>query len=130
MKLTRKQIIDDTAAAYTSRNRAVGSNGGCFYKLRNCMCAVGRYCVDPSEDWAGSWGNVQFDDGSELRKLSVEHYDELLRPEVRGQPNQFWLDLQSLHDTRENWNADGLSYTGKMVVDSLHKKWDEHNEPA
>ena len=132
-RLTRKQIIDDTAAAYTSRNRAVTSNGACLYKTPSgCMCAIGRYCIDPSEDWKGGWGNVSTQDPIQwtLTPISVKHYDELLRSEVRGHPSEFWRDLQSLHDVREYWNADGLSDSGKQRVDYLHKKWDEPNEPA
>lgn len=127
---TRKQIIDETAAAYTSRNRATLDNGACLYKTPSgCMCAVGRCCIDPQEDWRGSWGNISVQGKTErtLKAVVVSHPDELLKPEYRGHPGDFWRAIQRLHDDWQAWLNDGISNRGKLTVASLHKKWDEPN---
>jgi len=115
---TRKEIIDETVAAYTLNTRAF-TYGSCRYLTDyGNMCAVGRCCTEPKLSWRGSCTAIK--DGSDVLNLGSE-----LKPEYRGHPAGFWLDIQLLHDMRQNWTYSGLSAEGVEAVADIYAKWGE-----
>ncbi len=102
------ETLDETVAAYTSKTRAVDAeNEGCRYFAITSgrCCAVGRCMEDPEKykDFLGSANRFYA-------------LDLLLKPEYRGHPTDFWLDVQDLHDWEDNWDEDGLTEAGKQRV--------------
>lgn len=116
VRKTVREIVEETAAFYTSENRAVRAGGlygdaTCQYLTEDRrMCAVGRCLIDPSKI-----NNYPVDDINQL--------EELLKPEYRGHPIDFWGNLQSFHDTPANWNDEGLSTEGKSVKVYILEDW-------
>lgn len=113
---TKKEILEETIAAYTSETRAY--EDGCKYLTSDGrMCAVGRCCVRPSFDWEGV-----------VEHIRISGYrgdvESLLKPEYQGHEIEFWKNLQILHDCSEHWTKDGLSEEGKKWADSIRKRWD------
>jgi hypothetical protein len=53
-----------------------------------------------------------------------EGLDNILKAPYKGQPVDFWRDLQRLHDNPINWNEKGLSMTGEKLKEILLKKWE------
>lgn len=110
---TMLETLNETTAAYTSKTRAVDpESGGCRYFAQGKCCAVGRCMLDP-EVYKNYLGNVnRFGD-----------LDSLLKPEYRGFPIDFWLDLQDLHDWDGNWNETGLTTLGKKKVRDIKEEF-------
>lgn len=118
-RLTKHQIIDEIAEAYTLNTRSVVGDdpctGACEYISSDGsgkMCAVGRCLIDPK-----SIPSSKYIEGFD------EELDPLLKPQYRGHTIWFWKSLQSLHDTYDNWNDSGLSNIGKETVKYLKNKW-------
>lgn len=111
---TAREIIEETAAFYTSENRAKPDNGRrCQYLTKDGrMCAVGRCLTDPARI-----------EGNYIFLQSIPNLDDELKPEYRGHPINFWQDLQRLHDYTFNWNNEGLSNDGESVRNRLLEKW-------
>lgn len=123
MPKTCNEIIDETIAAYVKSNRAVTSSGHCSYidPETGNQCAVGRCCEAPQDDWNGNWTTLRVSG----RQLEVAEREALLKPEYRGKPAFFWMNLQFLHDDDGNWTASGLSKQGQTLVAELRRKWGE-----
>lgn len=129
---TRKQIIDEVASSYTLQNRALGETGCMYCTNEGRRCAVGRFMIDPPKDFHGgvirlvaaalntSVYSITFG-----MKTIYQVLEEKLVPEVRGNPLEFWSELQQLHDNMDNWTDTGLSVEGKEAVEKLHAVWDE-----
>ena len=82
------------------------------------MCAVGRCLIDPAgiQRRFSSMGAMQLD-GEFSHGL-----DDVLKPEYRGLPIDFWDQLQCWHDDRENFDAIGLTEAGKEEGEWLIRK--------
>jgi len=116
---TRKEIIDETVAAYTLNTRAI-EGGLCKYLTgEGTMCAVGRCCLEPKVSWDSDCMHI-LDLGGEPVNLESE-----LKPEYRGHDIRFWKDIQLFHDKCFNWTDSGLSDDGVFKRRYLHRKWDE-----
>lgn len=115
-KQQRRMIaeLDETIAYYNrdpSRRAAV--NYGCHYHTPDGkMCAVGRRCINAQE--------VELSGGTacDLDK-KFNGLDNLLRPEHRGLPVNFWRAMQLIHDRDQYWTSTGLNAYGKLIVQSL-----------
>lgn len=129
---TKVEIINETAANYTLNNRSISDGGRCLYQGPNGeRCALARCMMEPitvKEDLIVHttqdskygcmevYGNHPFED--ELVPL-----DTLLKEEYRGHIPEFWVDIQTLHDSSWNWTAEGLSDEGKETVQELLEKY-------
>lgn len=117
-KKTAREILEETAAFYTSENRAVvkgghGNHGSvsCHYLTNDGkMCAVGRCLIDPSEI-------------TNEPVIDIPQLEDRLKSEYRGHPIDFWSDLQDLHDSPNNWNREGLSTQGEDERDLILRTW-------
>lgn len=121
---TQIEIILETLAYYGEdpvNRRAYDSQlVSCRYLHDGKMCAVGR-CMTPDALQAARYVDETVGPQSASRLLydiqesldEVEHedgyecpfvtFDDLLKPEYRGQPLSFWASLQTLHDGEDHW---------------------------
>lgn len=131
-QLTEEEIVVDTVKYYKNNNRGTTPQGGCSYLTEtNCMCAIGRVMTeeglsrfgDSGDDANGLFHEARadfYDDDNP--KLSQEASDSILKPEYHGHDQQFWENLQSLHDDSVNWipykskNGNKLSNKGRSAV--------------
>lgn len=110
---TMLQTLNETVAAYTSKTRAVNpENESCRYFIDGKCCAVGRCMIDPKK-YKDFSGNV----------TRFHALDLLLKPEYRGFPIYFWIELQVLHDSKFNWDEEGLTEEGKKKVAAIIKEY-------
>jgi hypothetical protein len=49
--------------------------------------------------------------------------DIILKEEYKGHSQNFWADIQCLHDNPENWNNEGITEEGQDRVNYLLEKW-------
>lgn len=106
---TMLETLRETSEAYTSETRAIASVGSvnCQYLTDDGrMCAIGRCMLHPED----------FTDTESIRDIyerADDDADEIMKPEYRGYPLEFWDELQDLHDTSANWDHWGLSPAGR-----------------
>ena len=106
-----QDILKDTVDYYSEDpqgRRAVDNNGDCKYTTENGNhCAIGRYMR--AEFLDTEW---EENHGVGVHGLS-SNIDYYLKHEVRGLDEQFWRDLQNMHDIVGYWlewsqGTDGL----------------------
>ena len=126
--MTQEQIVRETVAFYTSKNRAVvesvrPDNGctstQCLYLTdEGKMCAVGR-CMTKK-----GLGRVLLSyDRASVHDLddAFDGIDRLLKKKYHGQNISFWSNLQRLHDNKNWWDENGINGQGKAEVRYLFK---------
>ena len=108
-QLTKLQIIDETVAYYSIHPRSIEERtGNCKYNDENGnKCAFSRCCTD----------DTQFTEGSS----SSEQVFAVLLPQYAHIPirNEFWIDLQELHDRNNYWDGSILNTRGELRVREL-----------
>ena len=132
---TKKQIIDETFNFYNKnpkKRRAVKDYGdkepGCVYNgPGDTHCAIGRLFID---EYKNQGENLEH---NSLGVASLESYnvklDLMLKPSYSGHSLHFWIDIQSLHDDENYWYDDKATDAGHAWKRTLHRKWNEDNEP-
>lgn len=122
MSKTKREIIDETAAFYNTSNRAVSDTGLCRYNTDDGrQCAVGR-CVKDAKKLDQQV--AEFTDSSVTYAWRFVDFKD----EYAGHCQDFWRDLQRLHDSDGNWDESGLTGVGQSQVSALHDRWDEEEE--
>lgn len=112
---TKKEIVEETAAAYNLNNRAsVLRNGftSCYYLTPDGerSCAVGRCMLDEKkQELKGVLGGLD----------TIRFDDSYLKEEYRGHEKTFWKRLQFLHDDEGYWDEKGLNTLGKGKIAEL-----------
>jgi len=148
-KLTYSDVLEETVKYYSEdpQRRAKDQTGTCSYKTKEGkMCAVGRCIVHPElfqEAGAGDYdsllGYIPNKDTEITLKTIYEKLNEktiekdaisiILKDQYKHlTDNQFWQDLQWLHDKDLYWNFKGLTKNGKEWLNKLKehcKKLDE-----
>lgn len=126
MRLTKKQIIDETANFYaedTSRRGYNEFSQSCVYRdPSGNMCAVGR-CIDPKHKDSEEAYDLEAGADYFLKVYS----DSILKEKYQGHSKSFWYDLQLFHDPKAHFHlecGEGLTDKGAEFLKSLHKKWD------
>lgn len=127
MVKTKLQIIEETVAFYSedTNRRAVvlienslgdpGINPRCVYKSGEKNCALGR-CADQE-----ALDALYTKNNREPRFNEVMH---ILKPEYQGHnSDDFWSDLQTLHDMSYHWEFNSLSERGKLYVEKLKEMY-------
>lgn len=118
---TKLQIINETVAYYEASPSLRATNkGDCYYlNVNGKRCAVGRCLRDDVEALTlnGQWDCLTDLDGP------INDKDSLLRPEYRRHGNDFWMDLQKLHDQNRNWTDNGLSPIGEEYAAFLRERY-------
>lgn len=88
----------------------------CAYKdRRGNNCAVGR-CLIPNSILFK--GENNFDTIDTFRDIYTQ-----FKEEYRGHSLDFWVQLQGLHDTKSNWDINGLTDKGQKHTKNLLKTW-------
>jgi hypothetical protein len=121
--MTQEQIVRETVAFYTSKNRAavetVNPDNGCTFTRclylteEGKMCAVGR-CMTKK----GLKRVLVSHPTSGTRDLNdaFDGIDKLLKKKYHGQNISFWANLQGLHDNNNRWDENGITENGKAQV--------------
>lgn len=111
------EVLNETVEYYsedTSRRAVVrvGSSRTCEYLTSDGrMCAVGRCIIDPENVPSVGDGNNTFYFGVKDRIT--------FKPEYQGLPDDFWAELQELHDSESCWDESGITSYGKEVMYDL-----------
>ena len=117
--LTKEELINDTVAYYSKdvKRRAAGPEG-CFYLTHDDrMCAVGRWL---KEEIVGK-NNIR---GNVYTLFDRYPQEEVLKEEVLGHEDEFWGNLQILHDEDTFWDENGLTEDGKEYYNNyIITKW-------
>lgn len=119
-QLSKREIIDETANSFTSKNRAIKENskGGneCFYTdINGNHCGVGRCMTKEGLEHLG-YRSIS---ARSINSVYHNGLDGFLKPEYRGHSIEFWEDIQSFHDSCQNWNENGLTEVGRWTYRSL-----------
>lgn len=131
--MTKIEIIEETIKFYSEdpsrravKTRKDGSSYACVYVYGKRRCALSR-CMSP--EFLEKYGEIINDKGSigeGLSKyLSEELHidlDEALLPKYRGHSEDFWSDIQAMHDISENWDKNGLTDRGRTFVTNIKQK--------
>ena len=132
MQKTKVEIIKQTAEFYNNKNRSLNPSYDetkkydPYYQIPACLyngpdgkhCAFAMCCDDPSV--------LSKYEGIGVRNLSHNLY---LKNEYKGHDQDFWSDIQKLHDTDDYWTDDGISEIGKLRVEYLIEKYENENNP-
>lgn len=111
---TKHEIIDEIAGHYSLKNRSVDGINSCVYNGPNGeLCAFAYMCLNPAS----------LTEGQDAEDMIMIRGQDILKEEYRGHPQHFYLDIQSLHDAKENWTDVGLSAMGKIKVRDLKEMW-------
>jgi len=109
--MTKTEILEDTIKYYKTHKRGITADGSCVNLTnRGSMCAVGR-CIE--KELIGKLKNVEDIAVEGLTvELGMRTTDECLQAKYRGHSEEFWEDLQHLHDHNLHWldNRSGGSH--------------------
>ena len=123
MKVTPKELIEETANFYNLSNRGNNIHSlQCDYLASNGnKCAVGRCILDEKVE--------EFQDRFEGEGIYsiVECYGEefkcYLNPKYLDISQDLWDALQTFHDCSNNWTETGLSVEGLDNKEELLKRF-------
>lgn len=124
--LTKLEILNETIAFYNAdvTKRSKTKDDDCSYNgVDGKHCAVGR-CLLPKYHKQGE--NLK---GNRLGILTLyslnkkEKLDEMLQEQYRGHENEFWVELQHLHDTDAFWDNAGLNALGEECASEICKRF-------
>jgi len=114
---SKKDIILETSKAYNSQNLSISEEGNCAYQSGVNKCAVGR-CLLAKSKLFNPMRN--FDPISIYDEDSI---DKEFKVEYRGHSLDFWVQLQGLHDKKDNWDINGLTDKGQKHTKNLLETW-------
>jgi len=117
---SKLEIIEVIAAYYSEdvNRRGVRDDGLCqYFSKGGKMCAVG-YCLKNPEEVAELEGGIS---GVWGQEITVDKFKE----EYQINSEDFWDDLQEFHDSKLNWDSNGLTYNGKEQLEKLRKTYAE-----
>jgi len=111
--MTKLEILKETYDYYTQDVNRRGVNGeGCYYRIGDKMCAVGR-CMTEKAYFPFR--------GTVTTYNSEYNLEASLKNEYKGHSVEFWRALQTWHDSNNNWNSTGLTTVGQKDYDDLVK---------
>ena len=125
-RIRMQDILKDTIEYYSESPRAMDKSGSCQYTdAGGNHCAVGRYMREEFQT-TEFYGN----DGMSVNSLAAD-VDTYLKSNVLGLTEKFWIALQDIHDSDNNWceyDEDGIEYEacltecGRTRYGSMKKK--------
>ena len=128
--MTKTEIIIETKEFYDANPHLRGVSRLIPSADENCVyqspteperkCAVGR-CM--TKEALVSLGQAEGPAESLKCKSPDGKLDTLLIQKYRGHSADFWEDLQHFHDSKINWNKNGLSPCGLIVFKNLLSNW-------
>lgn len=112
-ELQQKQaaFLKETIEHFHLGNRAVDEHEKCSYAQG---CAIGRKL---SPDLCAKLDNHDFDPTTTISALT--HYYDEMPQDIQVLGGYFLFDVQRIHDSRINWNSNGLSVIGRGAVERL-----------
>lgn len=112
---TQQELLDNTINHFNINNRATTEKGHSMYRCNNIGCAIGR---EISNKLAKS---LQ----SEIFSFPVVQDEVFYKLPKRLQKLDriFLMWIQVLHDSKENWNEEGLSAIGISKVKAICIKY-------
>lgn len=121
-------LLEDTIKYYSEdiNRRCVNSTTDlCYYSSTSIPdkwsdgCAIGRLLTPKLR--------LELDaKSSEMSNTSVKHIFHLLPENIQDYGKDFLDKLQKLHDNARNWNDEGLSEHGKIMVDEIKFEINEY----
>lgn len=123
--MTKREIIEETAKFYTSKNRSYDAETqNCYYIADDGKrCAVGRCIKDDKVELA----QTRLGDDAVVVDNFIQ-IKQLFKPEYKGHDVTFWASLQHFHDQSCNWNENGMTDQGKVEYNRLLAKYAEETE--
>jgi len=121
-RLTAIEIINETVAFYSAdtNRRSKGVGGDCLYAgLNGNKCAYSR-C------WKEGAYKPEYENCGVISSL-LPKPDDLLEERYKGHSMQLWIEIQRIHDKNLNWNANGLTEYGKIMVEQLKIQFNDKN---
>lgn len=116
VRLTTHQIIDETVAYYEKNIRARNDIWCEYLTDDGRMCAVGR-CLTPR---SLQIAQTEFE-GKDFGSLNLNRIK--FKAQYTGKCDDFWLELQSLHDSEKYWNGNHLTDMGEIKVKALKERF-------
>jgi len=111
---TPQELLDNTINHFTSKNRSTKFYGHCSYRGKNgFMCAIGRELPDAL---AKELDRKRFSD--------VDSVFEDLPPHLQKMSLGFLKRIQWVHDGSSHFDEDGLTYSGKLIVEDICKHYE------
>jgi hypothetical protein len=111
--MTKIEIIEETVEFYSNNPRSLYDLGyTCLYNgVNGGKCAFSRCCT--------------LDSIFKECEGSNEQHEAILLPQYSHIPynDEFWIDLQGLHDADYNWDGNKLSEIGIKQVNRLKEKY-------
>ncbi len=124
---TKKQIIEETAAAYTDSTTALDcDSASCLYLTSDGRkCAVGRMLTEEGLEVFEGKNGLGFNASSFKEKCKERNFPftELYKEEYRGHSGEFLDELQQLHDLSAHWDEKGLTDDGYIYKNYLLDRW-------
>lgn len=122
MKVTPKELIEETANFYNLSNRGYVEGVGCDYLASNGnTCAVGRCILDEKI--------AEFQDRFEGEGIYTivgcygDDFKSYINPKYLDISQELWTDLQKFHDNTANWTNTGLSTRGLKEKETLLERF-------
>lgn len=125
-QLTKIEIIESIMEIYINdpSQRSIDDDGTCLYNGPNgTHCAVGQ-CLLPEYQEQGTelkknYANI---DNLVLNNSCI-YLDDMLQGQYRGHSEEFWEDMQRMHDASRYWNSNGLTSVGEKEFSNLKQYW-------
>ena len=125
-RLTKLQIIDETVEYYSKNPRSVkredGQSLACYYyhPITNAQCAFSRCTIKEFKDKLIDCNKYPLYYVIKKHEINV---DTILQNKYKGHNEEFWTDIQNLHDSDSNWNELELTAVGAAQVNRLKDKY-------
>jgi hypothetical protein len=121
---TKTEIINETVEFYSKNSRSVTVGECsviCLYIGNNGEnCAFSRCCTEEGKQRLHK--NYE---GITLGQRSLSNYETFLKQEYCGHSQDFWVEIQKLHDVSSHWKDGKLSESGGRHVSYLLKRYEK-----
>jgi hypothetical protein len=116
--MTKAEILKDTIQYYNADpNRRAVNRFGSFIRTEDGKLDPAGRKMKPSSLDALKKKNLKI--GIHQISQQYDGLDNLLLPEYRGYPIEFWEHLQELHDKPSHWSDAGITLSGLYFVDKI-----------
>jgi len=126
---TKLEIIEELFDNHYVKDpsKRATSGGGCYYYDSDTgnKCAVGMCmlddatAIDMEQNYSGEVHGLEW----YLNDRRNQYLDDVLKEEYRGHDIDFWVLVQTLHDSNNCWTDDGLSDVGIAELKKLKESF-------
>lgn len=123
-KLTKIQIIEETVKFYSNNKRAITSNERCAYLTESGLRCAHSRCIKKKV----LTKLVKEKNNNSASSIINDYSDSCHLKKYQGHNENFWDDIQTLHDTNMYWKTlnddkNELTIHGVKFVESLKEKY-------